>query len=233
LRSRTGQRTGNRERAMDESLSGPEQVRPVPVPRRLVPVRGILLGTAGGVVGLLAVAVALLSVFASGGLPWLVGTVLAAAVVGVVVAGFHAGGHGWFVPLPALVLAVAWAVAASAGGWASASAWVLAALAFASALGAFVLVLPAIAYRGGTVAPVGTAALVGASGKALTALSPKGICQVNKETWTAESLSGPLPAGAPVHVARVDGLRLLVWSEAGTVPGSEVLAPTKQEKEDA
>lgn len=221
---------------MDESLSGPKRVTSALDVRHPALVRRILLGTAGGAVALLAAAVALLSVFASGGLPWLVGIILAAAVVGVVVAGFHAGGHGWFVPLPVLVLSVAWAVAAAAGGWASVTAWALAAVAFVSALGAFVLVVPAMGYRNAAARPIGAAALVGASGKAVTALSPKGICQVNKETWTAESLSGPLPAGAPVHVARVDGIRLFVWSEAGTVPGPEALAPTKQEpqeKEDA
>ena len=205
----------------------------------LVLARGLFLGVAGGVLALLAGAVVLLSLFASAGLPWLVGVVLAAAVVGVVVAGFHAGGHGWFVPVPVLVLAVAWAVVVSAAGWASAAAWALAALAFLGALVGFVLVVPAIAFRHTGGPATGPATLVGASGTAVTALSPKGICRVNNETWTAESISGPLPAGAPVHVARVDGLRLFVWSESGTVPGPEALGsahlekPTHREKEDA
>jgi membrane-bound ClpP family serine protease len=185
--------------------------------------RGLLISVAAGAVALLAGAIALLSIFASGALPWFIGVVLAAAVVGVIVAGFHAGGHGWFVPVPVLVLAVAWAVAASAGGAGSAVAWALAALAFASALGGLALVAPAVAFRHAAGPPVGPEALAGATGTALTALTPTGICRVNNETWTAESLSGPLPAGAPVHVARVDRLRLLVWSEAGTVLGAESL----------
>ena len=40
-----------------------------------------------------------------------------------------------------------------------------------------------------------------------------------------------MPAGAAVHVVKVEGLRLLVWSEAGTIPGPNVLGQTTQEKE--
>jgi membrane-bound ClpP family serine protease len=68
-----------------------------------------------------------------------------------------------------------------------------------------------------------TPPLAGAEGSALTALSPTGVVRVAGETWTAESVSGPLPVGAPVHVVSVRGLRLLVWSEAGSVPGAEAL----------
>ncbi len=86
-----------------------------------------------GAVALLVVVVGLVSVFASGALPWLVGTIVVVATVGVVVLGLHAGGHGWFVPLPVLVLAGAWALTGSAGNWTSGVAWTLAALAFISA----------------------------------------------------------------------------------------------------
>jgi membrane-bound ClpP family serine protease len=165
-------------------------------------------------------------------LPWIVGVVLIVAAVGVVVLGLHAGGHGWFVPIPVLVLAGAWALTASAGNGGSAVSWALAALAFASAVIAAILVVPAIAYRHAPVAPVGTHNLAGAGGTALSALTPAGIVRVNNETWTAESLSGPLPAGAPVHVVRVEGLRLLVWSEAGDIPGPDTLGPTNEEKEE-
>ena len=77
-----------------------------------------------------------------------------------VVLGVHAGGHGWFVPIPVLVLAAAWAVAVSAGTWRSPAAWVFAALAFLGAVPAAALVLPAIAYRRATFAPQGTAAII-------------------------------------------------------------------------
>jgi membrane-bound ClpP family serine protease len=185
-----------------------------------------------GAVALLVVVVGLVSVFASGALPWLVGTIVVVATVGVVVLGLHAGGHGWFVPLPVLVLAGAWALTGSAGNWTSGVAWTLAALAFISAALAAVLIIPAIAYRHAPATAIAAESLMGADGTTLSPLAPTGIVRVNKETWTAESLSGPLPAGAPIHVVRVEGVRLLVWSEAGSVPGQDALGFTNQEKEE-
>jgi membrane-bound ClpP family serine protease len=70
---------------------------------------------------------------------------------------------------------------------------------------------------------VGLPSLRGTDGVALTALSPVGVVQVAGEKWTAESVSGPLPAGAPVHVLGVRGVRLEVWSERGTVPDGRLL----------
>ena len=200
--------------------------------RHIALARKLFVTAALAVLGLVIGAVLLVSFLASGALPWIMGAVLVIAAVGVIVLGFHAGGHGWFVPIPVLVLAGAWALTVSAGGWASAAAWALAALAFASAVMAAVLVVPAIAYRRAAVAPVGAEALVGADGTALSALAPSGTVRVHNETWTAQSVSGPLPAGAAVHVVRVEGLRLLVWSEAGNVPGPEALGSTNEEKEE-
>jgi len=179
--------------------------------------------------GAVAGALVLLAVFASAALPWFVAAVLVAAVAGVITLGIHAGGHGWFVPLPVLVLAGIWAVTASTGHWASALAWVLAALAMSAAVAAAILVLPALAYRRAAPHGLAAASLVGATGTALSLLDPRGIARVNNETWSVESMSGPLPAGTPVHVVKVEGLRLLVWSEAGTVPGPDALSPGHQE----
>ncbi len=200
--------------------------------RHIALARRLFVTAAIAVLGLLIGSVLLVSFLASGALPWIVGVILILAAVAVVILGFHAGGHGWFVPIPVLVLAGAWALTVSAGGGGSAAAWALAALAFGSAVVAAVLVVPAIAYRHAPVAPVGTHALVGAGGTTLSALTPSGIVRVNNETWTAKSLSGPLPAGAPVHVVKVEGLRLLVWSEAGDILGPETLGPTNEEKEE-
>ena len=63
----------------------------------------------------------------------------------------------------------------------------------------------------------------GTDGVAVTSLSPVGVVQVAGEKWTAESVSGPLPAGVPVHVLGVRGVRLEVWSESGTVPDGRML----------
>jgi membrane-bound ClpP family serine protease len=210
----------------------PAELRHMPAElRHMAVARQLFVTAVVSAFALLAAAVLLVSLVAPGALPWMVGVVLALAVLGVIVLGIHAGGHGWFVPLPVLVLAAAWAVAVSAGTWRSPAAWVFAALAFLGAVPAAVLVLPAIAYRRATFAPSGTAALPGSDGVALTPLAPTGIARVNNETWTAQSVSGPLPAGAPVHVVKVEGVRLLVWSEAGNIPGPDALGLTNQEKE--
>jgi membrane-bound ClpP family serine protease len=91
--------------------------------------------------------------------------------------------------------------------------------------------LAAIAYRRSPFAPRGTAALPGSDGVALTPLAPNGIARVNNETWTLQSVSGPLPASAPVHVVSVEGVRLLVWSDADNIPGLDALHVNNQEKE--
>ena len=200
--------------------------------RHVALARRILSATVLAGLALLVTVIVVVSAFAGGALPWVVGALLAVATVGVIVLGFHAGGHGWFVPLPVLVLAGAWALTAAAGDWAAPAAWVLAGLTLVGAMGGAVLVVPAIAYRHSFAPAQGTEALIGAEGVTLGPLSPTGVVKVKNETWTAESLSGPLPGGAPVHVVRVEGLRLLVWSEAGTIPGPDALGPTTQEKEE-
>jgi hypothetical protein len=41
-------------------------------------------------------------------------------------------------------------------------------------------------------------------------------------TWTAESISGRLPTGNPVHVLTARGVRLEVWPEVGSIPDANV-----------
>jgi membrane-bound ClpP family serine protease len=45
---------------------------------------------------------------------------------------------------------------------------------------------------------------------ALTALSPEGVVRVQSEEWTAVAMDEPIPAGTPVEVVSVEGLRLYV-----------------------
>jgi membrane-bound ClpP family serine protease len=55
--------------------------------------------------------------------------------------------------------------------------------------------------------------LYGAQGIAKTDLAPNGVVTLNGESWSATSLDRPIKKGATVHVAEVQGLRLVVWSE--------------------
>jgi membrane-bound serine protease (ClpP class) len=57
--------------------------------------------------------------------------------------------------------------------------------------------------------------LVGAEGVATSDLDPRGSVRVDRETWSAESASGPVAAGAPVRVLRVVGVHLVVEPSAG------------------
>lgn len=173
-----------------------------------------------GVAALLVVtggAFALSSFSGPGALVWLATALVVALLVATSVVSAHAGGHAWFVPLPAAVLAFVWLLSVlgphrQAGTW-----WLMAA---SAALSGMAVVMAAGLLRARAAAnayPVPT--LVGAQGVVVSALSPVGIARVQGETWTAESVSGPLPEGAVVHVVRAEGLRLVVWSDEGQVPG--------------
>ena len=166
------------------------------------------------------IAFAVAAVSAPAAVRWGTGVILILLLGATLLLCAHAGGHAWFVPLPALVLAVVWAFTASASspvaGW-----WLVALCAFASGA-ALVVASTALRQRlRGTL--VGLPSLRGTDGVAMTPLTPKGVVQVAGEKWTAESVSGPLPAGATVHVLGVRGVRLEVWSEMGAVPDGRML----------
>jgi membrane protein implicated in regulation of membrane protease activity len=145
---------------------------------------------------------------------WLIGAALVVMVSAASLGGAHAGPHGLFGPVAALGLAVGWFVAAAAEGATSGTAWWLAGTCAAACVVSASLALPALRYRrmGPTLA--GPAA-PGEAGRAVTALDPVGVVQLHGESWTAESVSGAVPAGAEVRVVSVDGVRLRVWSEEG------------------
>jgi membrane-bound serine protease (ClpP class) len=166
------------------------------------------------------IAFAVAAVSAPAAVRWGTGVILILLLGATLLLCAHAGGHAWFVPVPALVLAVVWAFTASASspvaGW-----WLVALCAFASGA-ALVVASTALRQRlRGTL--VGLPSLRGTDGVAMTPLTPKGVVQVAGEKWTAESVSGPLPAGATVHVLGVRGVRLEVWSEMGGVPDGRML----------
>jgi membrane-bound ClpP family serine protease len=136
----------------------------------------------------------------------------------VIAAGVHTGPHG-------LVAAGALGIAASVGlvvgiialaptGTRTFIAWFLLGAAGVISVGAVMAGAVALPTLHRHHSAVDASRLFGADGVAVTELRPEGTVRVRGETWTAESMSGRLPAGAPVHVLEVDGLRLRVWSDA-------------------
>ena len=145
---------------------------------------------------------------------WLIGAALVVMVAAASLGGAHAGPHGLLGPVAALGLAVGWFVAAATAGATSGTAWWLAGTCAAACIVSAAVALPALRYR--RMGPaLGLPAAPGEAGRAVTALDPVGVVQLHGESWTAESLSGPVPAGAEVRVVSVDGVRLRVWSEEG------------------
>lgn len=57
--------------------------------------------------------------------------------------------------------------------------------------------------------------LIGTEGVVVRELAPEGVVRVEAEEWTAVAERGRLPAGAPVRVTGVDGLRLRVVRARG------------------
>jgi membrane protein implicated in regulation of membrane protease activity len=170
---------------------------------------------------LTAAVFALSSVVGPAALVWAGVAVLATLMAATLVVSAHAGGHAWFVPLPGAVFTVMWFVAVVGGHRSAASWWLLAAGAAFS--GVAVIVAVGVLRARVTGRRISVASLVGAEAVVVHPLELVGIVRLRGETWTAESLSGPLAVGTTVHVVRAQGLRLLVWSEAGDVPGVESL----------
>lgn len=63
---------------------------------------------------------------------------------------------------------------------------------------------------------MGAEALIGRVGEARTDLQPVGMVHVAGELWTAQSEEGMIPAGTPIQVVGIEGLRLRVrrWTPA-------------------
>jgi membrane-bound serine protease (ClpP class) len=157
-------------------------------------------------------------------------SILIVVLIGVAV-GVHTGPHGL---VAAGVLGVAASLAFVAGAFAlvpagsrSTMAWALLAATAALSAGALVagaLALPALRRRQPA---IGASRLWGADGVALTDLTPTGTVRVRGETWTAESMCGRLPAGAPIEVIEVEGLRLRVSSNATSPSESCAMGPSE------
>jgi membrane-bound serine protease (ClpP class) len=62
--------------------------------------------------------------------------------------------------------------------------------------------------------------VLGATGTVIRDLDPEGIVRVGGEDWTAWSETGMVPAGAPVRVVAIDGLRLRVGEIEEAAPAT-------------
>jgi membrane-bound serine protease (ClpP class) len=70
----------------------------------------------------------------------------------------------------------------------------------------------------------GPQTLTGMTGVAETALDPLGRVHVRGESWAAESLGGPIPAGSQVLILGIKGLKLEVYPESAPDGGAHTIS---------
>lgn len=140
---------------------------------------------------------------------WLIAGILLGSAGLAFLTSFHTQLHGHVATVVLGTLAAAWLIAMVVAGHGSALLWTLFGVDISLSVGTGTL-----AYRGlaqqGTSSSSALPRLLGANGVALSELSPRGTVRVNGESWSAESISGPIPSGAEVHVTSVNGIRLEV-----------------------
>jgi membrane-bound serine protease (ClpP class) len=91
----------------------------------------------------------------------------------------------------------------------SVSPWVV--LVTGGAMVAFFVFIIGAAVRGQRYPVIsGSESLIGATGVAVTDLTPSGIVRVKSEEWMAEALEGAIRQGDAIKVVQVEGLRLKV-----------------------
>jgi membrane-bound serine protease (ClpP class) len=98
------------------------------------------------------------------------------------------------------------------------SPWLLVAVA-GGIVAFFLVVIRAVMRARAMPRPGGIESLVGQVGVTEEPLAPEGTVRVRKESWSAESTGGPIPAGAAVRVVRTKGLRLFVEPAGEPAPG--------------
>lgn len=74
----------------------------------------------------------------------------------------------------------------------------------------FLLAISAVVKSRSAPVAVGRRTLIGQIGTVQEALDPRGIVHVAGETWSAVSVAGDIPTGAPVQVVEIRGLTLYV-----------------------
>jgi len=140
---------------------------------------------------------------------WLIAGILLGAAGLAFLTSFHTQLHGHVATVVLGTMAAAWLIAMVAAGHGSALLWTLFGVDLSLSVGTGTLAFKGLAQRGDLV-PSAMPRLVGASGIALSELTPSGTVRVNGESWSAESIAGDIPSGAQIHVASVNGIRLEV-----------------------
>ena len=143
---------------------------------------------------------------------WVIAGILLGLVVLVSLIGFHVGPHAHVAAGILGAVAAVWLIVMAVDGFTAPLLWAL--------LSADVVVsggIGVVAWKGLTT-PANYAerrlvSPLGAEGVALGELCPEGIVRVNGEDWSAVALHGTVPAGSPIQVVRVAGVRLEVWGD--------------------
>lgn len=141
--------------------------------------------------------------------------ILLAAIVAATALGMHLGPHGLMasgaagVIVSAVLIVDVVFLASAASPGLSLGLFVVATLISATV---FVSGIRALRRSNRLASANPTTKLLSAHGIAITDLTPCGTIRVLGETWSAESLSGSVKAGAEVYVSDLDGLRLKVWA---------------------
>jgi membrane-bound ClpP family serine protease len=144
---------------------------------------------------------------------WIVAGVLLTLVVLTALSGFHVGPHAHAVSGALAVVTAVWLLVMAATGHAVPALWALltADLVLLVIVATLFLLARAALRRPG--APPADPSLAGVMGTAVSSLSPEGVVRVRGENWSAVSVNGSVPAGDPVQVLGVRGVRLEVWAE--------------------
>jgi membrane-bound ClpP family serine protease len=149
---------------------------------------------------------------------WVIAGVLLGLVVLSSLIGFHVGPHAHLVAGVLGVLAAIWLIVMVVDGRTAPVLWALLSADVVVSAGIGTLAWKGLTSRGAYVADRRRVSPVGAEGIAVGDLAPEGIVRVNGENWSAVALNGAAPAGSPVQVLRVAGVRLEVWCDEPLTP---------------
>ena len=144
---------------------------------------------------------------------WVIAGVLLGLVVLVALVGFHTGPHSHLVAGAIGAVAALWLAIMALDGQASALLFTLLGADLVVSAGIATAAWKSIGVEHAAEHSVKITRLEGKTGVAKTDLAPDGIVRVRGEEWTASSANGNLPAGTPVQVVSVEGVRLVVWGE--------------------